>query len=216
MASATAAPQIGQRRSYDGALCTIRYIGEVAGAAGSWLGVEWDDPSRGKHDGRHKGVRYFSCTHTQHPFTCPGYSPLPGVSKSPTAASFVRPTRAADPPQSFLAALHLKYAGDPTEDPNPPRRIFFSGKIAEEVGFEKIRRKQAQLDELQFVILDGAQVAAASLPEGGEVKGGDGQSISQVCPKVRELDLSRNLFERFGPVVEICSELKLLRSLRAK
>lgn len=54
--------QIGQRRSYDGALCTVRYIGDVFGTSGSWLGVEWDDPSRGKHDGQHKGVRYFSCT----------------------------------------------------------------------------------------------------------------------------------------------------------
>jgi dynactin complex subunit len=55
-------PQIGKRRSYDGALCTVRFIGEVAGTTGVWLGVEWDDPSRGKHDGHHKGVRYFECT----------------------------------------------------------------------------------------------------------------------------------------------------------
>lgn len=55
--------QIGERRSYDSALCTVRYVGEVAGTTGSWLGVEWDDPSRGKHDGQHKGVRYFSCRH---------------------------------------------------------------------------------------------------------------------------------------------------------
>ena len=26
---------------------------------GDWLGVEWDDPSRGKHDGSHNGQRYF-------------------------------------------------------------------------------------------------------------------------------------------------------------
>jgi hypothetical protein len=77
------------------------------------------------------------------------------------------------------------------------------------VGFEKIRRQQAQLDELQYVILDGVQVACSSRPE-------DANTIGQVCPKIRELDLSRNLFERFGPVVEICSELKLLRSLRVK
>ncbi len=147
------------------------------------------------------------------PFPLPCRSQFPGISKSPTVASFVRPTRTADPPQSFLSALNLKYAGDPTEDPNPPRRIFFSGKIAEEVGFEKIRRKQAQLDELQFVILDGVQVATASTPQGGDAPE---QSISQVCPKVKELDLSRNLFERFQPVVEICSELKLVRSLRVK
>ncbi|KAH6634122.1 hypothetical protein B0J18DRAFT_415348 [Chaetomium sp. MPI-SDFR-AT-0129] len=190
----TAPAQIGERRSYDGALCTVRYVGEVAGTTGSWLGVEWDDPSRGKHGGQHKGVRYFSC-----------------ISKSPTAASFVRPTRSPDAPQSFLSALNLKYAGDPEHDKkNPPRQIKFSGKIAEEVGFEKIRLQQARLDELQFVILDGAQLAVAT--EDGEE--GEGLSIGRVCPKVLELDLSRNLFEGFGPVVRICSELRLLRSLR--
>jgi hypothetical protein len=67
------------------------------------------------------------------------------------------------------------------------------------------------LDELQFVILDGVQVAHATDP----ARDGD-QVISQVCPKVRELDLSRNLFERFGPIVQICSELKLLRTLKVK
>ncbi|KAL2016954.1 hypothetical protein VTK56DRAFT_2830 [Thermocarpiscus australiensis] len=195
--------RIGERRSYDGALCTIRYIGEVVGTTGTWLGVEWDDPSRGKHDGQHKGVRYFTCK-----------------SKSPTAASFVRPTRPADPPQTFVSALQLKYASDPTTDhKNPPRQVVFSGKVAEEVGFDKVRRKQAQLDELHFVILDGAQVAYASQPAatgtGAHVKNGSRQqSIGEICPKVRELDLSRNLFERFGTVVEICSELRLLRSLR--
>lgn len=64
----TSAAQIGQRRSYDGALCTVRYIGEVAGTTGSWLGVEWDDPSRGKHDGQHKGVRHFRVLSSPTPF----------------------------------------------------------------------------------------------------------------------------------------------------
>ncbi len=27
--------------------------------SGTWLGVEWDDASRGKHDGSKDGVRYF-------------------------------------------------------------------------------------------------------------------------------------------------------------
>lgn len=59
---ATAQPRhVGQRVSYHGALCTVRYIGPVDGTAGTWLGVEWDDAARGKHDGSHKGVRYFAC-----------------------------------------------------------------------------------------------------------------------------------------------------------
>ncbi len=28
---------------------------------GAWLGVEWDDPSRGKHSGTHEGKLYFTC-----------------------------------------------------------------------------------------------------------------------------------------------------------
>lgn len=123
----------------------------------------------------------------------------------------MRPTRTADTPQTFLSALNFKYARDPTEGQTPSRQIKFSGKVAEEVGFEKIRRQQAQLDELQFVILDGVQVAHAT-----DLARDGGQVISQVCPKVRELDLSRNLFERFGSIVQICSELKLLRSLKVK
>ncbi len=57
----------GRRLSYDGALCTVRYVGAVAGTSDEWLGVEWDDGSRGKHDGTHKGVRYFACKHRASP-----------------------------------------------------------------------------------------------------------------------------------------------------
>jgi hypothetical protein len=52
---------VGQRVSFSSALCTIRYIGPVQGTEKEWLGVEWDDPSRGRHDGEHKGFRYFTC-----------------------------------------------------------------------------------------------------------------------------------------------------------
>lgn len=48
---------VGQRVSFQGQPCTIRYIGEVKDTEKEWLGVEWDDPSRGKNDG--KG--YFEC-----------------------------------------------------------------------------------------------------------------------------------------------------------
>lgn len=52
---------VGQRLSYQKALCTVRYVGLVDGTEKEWLGVEWDDPLRGKHDGELKGKRYFSC-----------------------------------------------------------------------------------------------------------------------------------------------------------
>ncbi|KAI0483221.1 RNI-like protein [Xylariaceae sp. FL0804] len=180
-------PNIGARRSYDGATCTVRYIGQVTGTSGTWLGVEWDDPGRGRHDGSHKGVQYFTC-----------------LSRSTTAASFVRPARPADAPQSFLAALQDKY----TAELSGAGAVQFSGsKVAEEVGFDKIRRRQARLSELKFAVLDGARVADDARAEGEA-------AVAEVCPRVVELDLSRNLLQRVGTVVAICSELESVRSLR--
>lgn len=60
----SASVYIGQRRSFDGASCTVRYVGKVQGTTGEWLGVEWDDPARGKHSGEHGGVRYFTCIYS--------------------------------------------------------------------------------------------------------------------------------------------------------
>jgi hypothetical protein len=177
---------IGQRVSYDGALCTVRYVGEVAGTSGAWLGVEWDDASRGKHDGCHKGVRYFTC-----------------ISKLPTAASFVRPTRPADKPQSFIGALREKYASEPGTTPS--QQIVISGKVAEEMGFDKIRQQQSRVHDLRIVIVDGLRVSSAT--EDGE------PPVGETCPSIRQLDLSRNLLEYLDPVVDVCAELPALQTL---
>lgn len=52
---------VGQRVSFQSASCTVRYIGPVEGTEKEWLGVEWDDPTKGKHDGQHNGKRYYTC-----------------------------------------------------------------------------------------------------------------------------------------------------------
>ncbi|CAN9510676.1 unnamed protein product [Ophioblennius macclurei] len=67
---------VGRRVSCSGERATVRYVGPVGTTAGVWLGVEWDDPQRGKHDGSHEGVQYFSCRH-------------------PKGGSFVRPAKAS-------------------------------------------------------------------------------------------------------------------------
>ncbi|ODA78768.1 hypothetical protein RJ55_06151 [Drechmeria coniospora] len=182
-------PIVGQRVSYNGHLCTVLYSGPVDGTAGSWLGVEWDDAFRGKHDGSHKGIRYFTCR-----------------SKSPTAASFVRPNRPADRPQSFIAALRDKYVSDATEAVD--EQVVISGKLAEQVGFDKIRRQQAQLKDLKIVILDGLCVNAA--------RDHDEATVADTCPSILHLDLSRNLFRELGPVVDVCADLKGLYRLSLK
>lgn len=114
----------------------------------------------------------------------------------------------------FVEALRTKYASEVTVDLQPISsgpQIVISGKVAEEVGFDKIRKQQAQLSELKIVILDGMRIDAATAAGGQEKK-----LIREVCPKVTELDLSRNLFTRLDTVAEICSQLKLLRALKLK
>ncbi|CAM9105857.1 unnamed protein product [Discosporangium mesarthrocarpum] len=63
-------PKIGDRvKDGNGFRATVRYVGPVCTAKdpeGAWIGVEFDDPNRGKHDGavtKPDGslVRYFSC-----------------------------------------------------------------------------------------------------------------------------------------------------------
>ncbi|KAF2264535.1 hypothetical protein CC78DRAFT_560295 [Lojkania enalia] len=212
----------GKRLSFDGQLCTVRFIGEVKGTKGEWLGVEWDDPTRGKHSGEHGGVKYFEC-----------------ASKHPTAGSFVRPTRKADPPRSFVEALKAKYASEGFGDPdvqvvfnleckqkqNPLARqnkpIRISGKEVEEVGFDKIRKQLADLHELRIVILDGLcmtrPIASLKNRQKAAEDGAwpaDLTDVKDACPKTIELDLSRNLFEEWREVASICEQLDKLKSLR--
>jgi tubulin-specific chaperone E len=54
-------PSPGTRLRVSGNLGTVKFAGSVENTTGIWLGVEWDDPQRGKHDGVKDGKRYFTC-----------------------------------------------------------------------------------------------------------------------------------------------------------
>ena len=136
---------------------------------------------------------------------------LLGLSKSATAASFVRPSRPSQPPQSFISALYEKYASEvdsKNQAVSSGRVIEISGKVVEEVGFDKIRRQLARVGDLKIVILDGMRIGFAV---------GEGERpVVETCPKITELDLSHSLFVNFEAPVRICGELSELKSLRLK
>ena len=141
----------------------------------------------------------------------------------------MRPSRAADQPRSFLEALRQKYASESEEEAASRKLggavsgdalhkpIEISGKVVEEVGFDKIRKQLAELQELKIVLLDGLRVAGVLAHDGStEQIQSVCNEIEQTCPKIIELDLSRNLLNRWGDVASICDSLKRLRTLKLK
>uniref|UniRef100_A0A3B4AE95 Tubulin-specific chaperone E n=1 Tax=Periophthalmus magnuspinnatus TaxID=409849 RepID=A0A3B4AE95_9GOBI len=89
---------VGRRVSCGGDRATVRYVGPVPPTKGVWLGVEWDNPERGKHDGVHEGVQYFTCS-------CPG------------SGSFVRPSKVSFG-VDFLSVVHELYEKDQEQNLN--------------------------------------------------------------------------------------------------
>jgi len=83
---------VGMLVQCDSDIGTIRYIGpvhELKDNTETWYGVEWKDPTRGKHDGSFKGTRYFA-------------------TKYPTGGSFVRPAK-VDFGIDIQLAVNAKY-----------------------------------------------------------------------------------------------------------
>lgn len=130
---------------------TVRYVGPVAGQAGLWVGVEWDDPSRGKHDGSTGGAKYFD------------------VAGGPTAGSFVRSEKVA-PGAPLLAALRARYnneaaEGAPGAAAACDRAVYVpsaSGArrvLVELVGEEEVTRRQRRTELLERARVVGAGVA---------------------------------------------------------
>lgn len=152
----------------------------------------------------------------------------------------MRPNRPHDQPRTFVEALRYKYASDAIDrtsktedDPKlasvvgarpPDQPIKISGKEVEEVGFEKIRSRLAELSELRIVLLDGLCIhrplderrkdATDLTADEVQRRYGSFTDVSNVSPRIVELDLSRNLFEDWREIVAICSQLEHLRSLR--
>lgn len=82
---------IGSRIKCGDDFGTVKYIGEVNGYKGIWYGVEWDNASRGKHDGTLDNLQYFKTS-------------------KPCAGSFVRPNKVS--PFRTCAEAIRKYYGD--------------------------------------------------------------------------------------------------------
>lgn len=154
---------------------TVKYSGAVAPTAGDWLGVEWDDETRGKHDGVYSptGVRYFYCD-------------VAG------AGSFIRPSAPGISfGISFGPALRLKYTPELASDLNDPspatRSEFYSTasnfKI-EVVSSSKVDSNTRRLSRLRDVGLAGEGVSHAGDDEELDAVTAELTSESNFCQSI--------------------------------
>ncbi|XP_059253262.1 tubulin-specific chaperone E isoform X1 [Mustela nigripes] len=175
---------IGQRVEVNGEHATVRFSGIVPPVAGLWLGVEWDNPERGKHDGSHEGTVYFKCRH-------------------PTGGSFIRPNK-VNFGVGFLTAVKNRYVlEDGPEEDGKEQIVIIGNKPVETIGFDSIIKQQSQLSKLQEISLRNCAVNGA----------GDKGAIAKACPSIRKVDLSRNLLSSWDEVLDIADQLKHLEVL---
>lgn len=195
-------PSLGQRVSLQFEPGTVRYVGKVGNKPGDWLGIEWDNPVRGKNDGTHEGVSYFECKSSGCFFLPVAHST--GRSKSATAASFLRPSQSWDSVRTFLEALTDKYTK--VEEAQSEAISISRSKQIEEVGFQKFAQRQAELRGIHVLVLARAQIGA-SLPSE------DRHNITKICANITDLDVGGNLYEQLDDIIHLCSLLPKLKRL---
>lgn len=74
--------------------------------------------------------------------------------------------------------------------------IYFSTKLAEEVGFEKFARRQAKLQGIFIIVLDRMRIRYAGSPD-------EDSAIVDTCTNVTELDIGGNLLESLDEALSV-------------
>ncbi|GAA6064659.1 hypothetical protein JCM10212_002132 [Sporobolomyces blumeae] len=198
---------------------TVLYRGPVRPTKGEWLGVEWDDPGRGKHSGVHEptGVRYFT-------------------TRVEGAGSFLRPKAPGLVLEgsSFKQAFEAKYLGEvdssatsrdatiddrttmaTTLDPTATTSEFFktsSNFEIEVVSSDKVAERFRHLGRLREAGLDGEPLSYAC-------RTGDDRSQVELTEfgnrlsRLEVLDLSCCLLPRVDEAERIAAVLPKLSTL---
>ncbi|XP_023029688.2 tubulin-binding cofactor E [Leptinotarsa decemlineata] len=178
---------VGIRAECSGDYGTVKYAGAVEGYQGFWLGIDWDEPNRGKHNGTVKGKHYF---HTRYP----------------TSGSFVRREK-LNFGQSLIEAITSRYGyrdneieAKRNEEELHKIQQYMNAPFLELVGFEKVANKQRDFQYLEIVNVRMQKVCSAGPP----------RELNRMFPNIREIDLSKNLLCSWTEVFNICSQLKSL------
>nr|CAD2191870.1 unnamed protein product [Meloidogyne enterolobii] len=127
----------------------VKYCGEVEGTTGIWIGVDWDNKERGKHNGSFNGKQYFEAL-------------------SKTSGSFVR-EKDLEFGTDLLDEINEKYASNSKMD-EIKIQDSSSAKLFEFVKMDKIYSKQKQIFKLKCIVLSFSKVSHLNLNKLGQFK----------------------------------------------
>lgn len=167
--SAMATLDLGHRVLIAGCKATVRYVGPVDGQKGLWVGVEWDDPSRGKHDGSAGGIQYFTCRSGD------AAGSFVRIEKVPAGTSLLQALRARYTNQraegSDAAACSSGHAGgeDVFVRTAGNRKV-----LVQLVGEDEVTARQSQIDQLKSARIVSAGVSSTLV-------GAQGSAASRAC-----------------------------------
>lgn len=177
----------GIRIYFKEAFGTVRWVGSIQGKEGTWVGIEWDDESKGRHSGEYEGVQYFQTRYPNH-------------------GSFLKEsvfTSDQTPSVSIEYAILNKYAD--RNELDLTETYAYTGqnrkKPIELVGTDKIISKQEKIDSLKEIALQNCAV--------GTINSGFGSKILS-CETLR-LDL--NLLNSWDQVAKVLDEVPQLKTL---
>lgn len=175
---------VGRRVIVNNDIATIKWHGVIEEGLGEWFGVEWDDPSRGRHDGSFKGRRYFTTRH-------------------PMGGSFVRPAKVSFG-VSLKDAIDKRYARQIEEVfalQGDDLLIGGKTKRIELIGVDRIALETQRFDRLKSLYLHGQKISYHT------------PGIGKEFPKVREINIGMSLLSTWKEVGTLCSEFPLLTIL---
>lgn len=158
----------------------------MCGHAGTWLGIEWDDGMRGKHNGAIDGKRYFQ-------------------TQSPTAGSFIRPGKLGPfaTLENEARERYLNYKSNNVDESLiREAQASLQASLFEVVGMDKIARKQSKFEQLLEVSVDETPVNAA----------GCLKELTQLTT----LNVSHTLIWNWEIVASITEQLPMLTNLNLR
>ena len=178
---------------------TIKYVGPLkhkkdAKETEIWLGLEWDDKTRGKHNGTVEGYEYFKTTNNEN------------------SGSLIKMTK-VNIGQTFKGALGYKYnfyeeeGNDYHKDVDKALEkdnfIVTDKKIIniELVGKEKAAKKFSEFAYMPCIDLSNSYINKL------------GNDLGDILPKLRELSLTRTLLTKWSEMLSLIIQFKNLNLL---